>query len=487
MEIEKEFVGRTFDDFLFRPQPGRVASRRGVRLQGQVSRRVSLALPVISANMDSVTEASMARAMALEGGLGVIHRALSIETQARQVEQVKRSHGHLVERPLSLPRGATIGEARDFIRQHRITGILIEELKGSNVLAGLLSNRDLPWVEGHDDRLVDEFMTPYARLHTATPNTPAAEAERIMFEHRIEKLPLVDAERRIHGLITKSDILLARQRPDSTKDAKGRLRVGAAIGARGDFLERAAELLRVGADLLVIDIAHGHSEVMRAAVEAFRRRFADAELVCGNVGTAEGARFLRELGVDGIKVGIGPGRGCRTRLETAAGVPQLQAVRETWCAVEDTMPIIADGGLRDDKDIFLALVCGASAVMLGGMLSGTDEAPGVVIEDPATREKRKIYRGMTSPQAVLEALYEAADPDADAAESLDTPPEGQEIQVPYQGSVRPILHRIRGHLRSAVSYAGGCGLGEVRERVLRDPLRYLIPLSPAARRESYER
>jgi IMP dehydrogenase len=306
-----------------------------------------------------------------------------------------------------------------------------------------------------------------------------------MFEHRIEKLPLVDRERRIVGLITKSDIILSHQRPDSTKDAKGRLRVGAAIGARGDYLERAAELIGAGVDALVIDIAHGHSDVMREAVEALRRRHANVPLVCGNVGTAEGARFLRDLGADAIKVGIGPGHGCRTRLETAAGVPQLQAIREAWLAVGEEVPIIADGGAKHDKDLFLALICGASTIMLGSMLAGTDEAPGTVIEDPATRTRHKIYRGMTSPQAVFEALYDEGAEELEQA--FETPAEGQEMEVPYKGSVIDVLHRIRGHLRSAVSYAGRDALGPVREEILPDPLRHLVPLEAAARRESFER
>jgi IMP dehydrogenase len=486
MELEREFIGRTYDDFLFRPQKGAVESRRRVRLSSRLSRRIGLELPVVSANMDSVTGGPMARTMALEGGLGFIHRGVSIEAQAQEITQVKRSHGHIVERPLCLPRSATIRDAREITRRHEVTGILIEERRGGNVLAGLLSKRDMPWFEGHDDHRVEEFMTPVERLHTRPPGVSVEEAERIMFENRIEKLPLVDSERRIHGLITKSDIILSRQRPDSSKDGKGRLRVGAAIGARGDYLERAAELIKAGADVLLIDIAHAHSEVMKQAVEAFREKFGDTELVCGNVGTSEGALFLRDLGVDGIKVGIGPGRGCRTRLETAAGVPQLQAVREVWCAVGETIPIIADGGVRDDKDIFLALVCGASTVMLGSMLSGTDEAPGIVIEDPATHEKQKIYRGMTSPQAVFEALYDASSPE-DMEAALETPPEGQEMRVPYKGSVRDVLHRIRGHLRSAVSYAGCDALARVREQAVEEPLRFLIPLSAAARRESYER
>jgi IMP dehydrogenase len=341
-------------------------------------------------------------------------------------------------------------------------------------------------VDGRDTDPVERHMTPFDRLHTRPPGVSLAEAERALYEHRIEKLPLVDAQRRIHGLITKSDILLSRERPDSTKDAKGRLAVAAAIGAHDDFLERAGALLDAGADALVVDIAHGHSDVMADAVGALRGRFPDVELVCGNVGTREGARFLADLGAAAIKVGIGPGRGCRTRLETAAGVPQLQAVREAWIEVGEEVPIIADGGVSSDKDVFLALVCGASAVMLGSMLSGTDEAPGRVIEDPATRQKVKIYRGMTSPQAVFDALYDTASAE-ELEQALETPAEGQEMQVPYRGNVREVLHRIRGHLRSAVSYGGEITLSDVRRKVLARPEAFLIPLSDASRRESWER
>jgi len=484
--LEPEFVGRTYDDWLFRPQHGVAGSRRDVSLRSRLTSRVPLELPLVSANMDSVTGAGMAKTLALEGGIGIVHRAMTIEAQVEKVARVKRSHGHVVEQPLRLPRGTTLREARAYTRQHNITGILIEESRGSGVLAGLLSNRDMPWAGGGEDRPVEAFMTPASKLVTGRPDIGVEDAERLMFERRIEKLPLVDAEGRIRGLITKKDIILSRHQPHSNRDAKGRLRVGAAIGARGDFLERTAELIRVGVDVLVIDIAHGHSDVMRQAVEALRGRFSEAELVCGNVGTAEGAAFLRDIGAAAIKVGIGPGRGCRTRLETAAGVPQLQAIREAWCAVQDTVPIIADGGVRDDKDIFLALACGASSVMLGSMLSGTDEAPGHVIEDPATGQKRKIYRGMTSPQAVFEALYD--DDNAEAVEAaLDQPAEGQEVQIPYKGPVRDILHRIRGHLRSAVSYGGGESLAEVRQKVVAEPLRYLVPLSDASRAESYDR
>ncbi|MFQ5740413.1 MAG: IMP dehydrogenase [Acidobacteriota bacterium] len=485
MELEPVFIGRTYSDFLFRPQKGRVVSRRMVALTTRLAGQLDLNIPVLAANMDSVTEGDMAKTMALEGGIGIIHRAMPIDAQTREVRRVKRSHGYIVENPLCLPRAATIREAREFIREHDITGILIEEEIGGKRLAGLLSNRDIPWIDGFEDQKVEDFMTPVQRLTTRPPGISVEAAEQIMYENRIEKLPLIDDNRRIQGLITKKDIILYRQRPYSSKDEKGRLLVGAAIGARGDYLERATDLIGAGVDILVIDIAHGHSEVMREAVENFRRRFGTRRLICGNVGTAAGALFLKEVGADAIKVGIGPGRGCRTRLETGAGVPQLQAIREAWCAVGESVPIVADGGITDDKDIFMALMVGASTVMLGSMLSATDQAPGRVFEDPKTHEKKKIYRGMTSPQAVLEALY-GLEPEA-VTTALSTPAEGQEIQVPYKGSVVDILHRICGHLRSAVSYAGEDTLAEARKKIVQEAFKYLVPLSAASRQESYLR
>ncbi len=483
--MDERWIGRTFGDFLLRPQKGVSDSRRAVSLAARFTRGLSLELPIVSANMDSVTGWEMAKAMALEGGIGIVHRALAIERQAEMVRRVKRSHGAVIEKPFCLPRGITVREAKAFARRHHIAAILVEEAPGSGILAGLLTARDVPWLPKLEERPVDDFMTPFAELHTRPPGVSEEEAERVMFEQRIERLPLVDGERRIRGLITLRDILFMRRRPYASRDRKGRLLVGAAVGARGDFLERAAALVEEEADCLVIDIAHGHSEVMAEAIAAVRARFPDVALVCGNVATGAGARFLAERGADAVKVGVGPGRGCRTRLETAAGVPQLQAIREAWCAVGEDVPIIADGGIVHDKDVFLALVCGASSVMLGSALSGTDEAPGVVIENPSTHEKSKIYRGMTSPEAVFESHYDADDDELESA--LATPPEGQELQVLYKGGVVDILHRLRGHLRSAVSYAGEVSLAAARAKILPEPMDYLIPLSPAARHESFER
>ncbi|GJL83001.1 MAG: inosine-5'-monophosphate dehydrogenase [marine bacterium B5-7] len=480
------WIGMTFDDFLMRPQLGKTESRQHISLNSRLTQTLDLELPIVSSNMDSVTGARMAEAMALTGGLGVIHRAQSIERQAQEVAEVKRSYSAVIEHPHCLPVGTTLAEAEQFAKRHKITGILIETKGGSGILAGLLSSRDIPWQGDHQQRRVEEFMTPLERLHTHKPDISIEDAEQILFDKRIERLPLVDSENRIHGLITSKDVRFIRERPFASKDTKGHLLVGAAIGARGDFIERTAALLEAGADCFFIDIAHGHSMVMQQAVEAVRSKFGAIPLACGNVATAEGAMFMKGLGVDAIKVGVGPGRGCRTRLETSAGVPQLQAIRETWSAVGESVPIIADGGVRYDKDIFLALICGASTVMLGSALSGTDEAPGRVIEDPATHTKKKIYRGMTSPEAVLESLYDVDDGEA-ITSALETPAEGQEIQVPYKGSVQNILHRIRGHLRSAVSYAGEASLNDARVKILPDPFEYLIPLSESSRRESYER
>jgi IMP dehydrogenase len=326
-------------------------------------------------------------------------------------------------------------------------------------------------------------MTPRERLITRPPSVSLEEAERAMFEHRIEKLPLVDEQGGLVGLVTMRDLKLYKQKPHSTKDARGRLRVGAAVGATGDYLERAQALVEQEVDVLLLDVAHADSVAVERAVEALRTRLSkQLPLVVGNVATAAGARFLMGVGADAIKVGVGPGRGCRTRLETGAGVPQLQAVREVYLATEGSVPVIADGGVRDDKDLFLAIACGASSVMLGSMLSGTDEAPGMVVDDPATRQKMKLYRGMTSPEAVVDGAEQD-----EMAEALRTPAEGQSVRVPYVGSVVGILARIRGHLQSAVSYAGEAALATAHAKIAREPGCYLIPLSEASRRESFVR
>jgi IMP dehydrogenase len=483
-EIEPVFVGRTFDDFLFRPQHSPVRTRREVSLAMPLVAGLDLELPVLGANMDTVVGEEMAKTLALEGGIGFLHRNAGIAEQAARVRYVKTRHSYVVERPLLLERTATIAEARQLIRKYNASSFLIEEVKGSGRLAGILSHRDMPLDDASDARPVSEFMTPRQRLVTRAPSVSLEEAERAMFDHRVEKLPLVDEHGRVCGLVTMRDLKLYKQKPHSSKDARGRLRVGAAVGATGDFLERAQALIAQEVDVLLLDVAHADSGTVAEAVAAVRKHVARVPLVVGNVATGEAARRLLDLGVDAIKVGVGPGRGCRTRLETGAGVPQLQAVREAFAATGGRVPIIADGGVRDDKDLFLAIACGASTVMLGSLLSGTDEAPGMLVEDPATRQKMKLYRGMTSPEAVVDATE--ADQD-ELAEALRTPAEGQSVRVPYVGSVVGILARMRGHLQSAVSYAGEATLRAAHEKISREPCRYLVPLSEASRRESFVR
>ena len=481
-ELEPLFLGRTFDDFLFRPQRSPVTSRRALDLTMPLVEGLGIGLPIVGANMDTVVGEEMARALALEGAFGFLHRSSPIDVQAARVKYVKTRHSYVIERPLVLPRRATIAEVRRLIERHRSSGILIEETEGSGLLAGLLSQRDLPLGPGSGERLVEELMTPVARLVTRPPSVSMEEAERTMWERRVEKLPLVDEGGLIRGLVTMRDLHLFKRKPYSVKDERGRLRVGAAIGAAGDYLERAAALAEAEVDVILMDVAHAHSEILARAVPAFRSRFPNVPLVVGNVATGEGARFLEDLGAAAIKVGVGPGRGCRTRLETGAGVPQLQAIREVWLATEGKVPIIADGGIRNDKDVFLALAAGASTVMLGSLLSGTDESPGIVVDDPATRQKMKLYRGMTSPEAVVDGAT-----DEGVADALATPAEGQSLRVPYVGSVVDVLARIAGHLRSAVSYAGESTLEAAHRKIAADPGRYLVPLSAAGRAESFDR
>jgi IMP dehydrogenase len=482
-ETEKIFISATFDDFLVRPQKGIVETRKEVDLTMPLSRNIQISLPLVAANMDTVTEGEMMKAMSLEGAFALLHRNCPIEKQVDMVRYVKRQHSFVIENPLKIHADATIAEAQNVTESHKISGLLVETVPESGVLAGILSNRDMSNGAGFPNAKVGEFMTASDKLITGYPDISMEEAERIMRENKIEKLPLVYEDGQIAGLITMKDLQLAQQKPYSSKDKKGKLLAGAAIGATGDYLERAYELIKAGVDCIAIDIAHGHSTVMETAVKNFRAKFGEFELVCGNVATAEGARFLLDLGADGIKVGAGPGRGCRTRLETGFGVPQLQAIREAYFAVGDEVPIIADAGINHDKDIFLAIACGASTIMSGGIFSGTDESPGQIIDDLSTGQKFKFYRGMTSPEAIIAGTYD----ENEITERLSTPAEGQSKKVPYAGPVENILKRIKGHLQSAVSYSGEKTLADARAKIAREPMKYLVRLTQASRKESFER
>jgi IMP dehydrogenase len=487
--------GCTFDDFLFRPQFSVVERRdpAAIDLSARLSEHIVLRRPLVSANMDTITRAEMAAAVAEEGGIGIIDRGFrsgDIEPQIREVEKVKRRQHGIIADPYTIAPSASVARAADVMRRTGVGTLVVVD--DERRVAGLLTSRDLRFVPLDERTTVASRMTPRDRLVAREGALDAAAAEEVMRTHKIKKLPLVDRDGRLAGLITARDLITQRQLPFATRDAHGRLRVGAAIGAKGDYLERAAELLRAGADVIVIDIAHGHSVVMGRAIETFRKRFGSVELIAGNVATSEGTRFLIERGVNGVKVGIGPGGGCTTRLNTNYGVPQVEALAACRAASEGRVPIIADGGVRRDGAFVQALLFGGETVMLGSRLAGTTETPGETVQKPVVIPEShktvsvpfKVFRGMASLQAIVDRL------DVEDAESADVEAlgaEGIEISVPARGSVRPVLRDMLKHLCSAISYGGASSLSELQEMFRRDPARYVIRLSGPSRRESFDR
>jgi len=491
-----EVGGCTFDDFLLRPQHS-VLERRDpaiVDLSCRFSEHITLKRPLVSANMDTVTRAPMAIVQAEEGGLGIIDRGFragDIEPQVREVEKVKRTQHVIIRDPYAVTPETPLADAVALMRRSRMGTLVVVD--ASRRLQGLLTERDVRFV-ATDRGTVATRMTPVDALVTGAGALTLEAAERLMLERKVKKLPLIDRDGTLIGLITAKDIRKQERLPFASRDAQGRLLVGAAIGAKGDYLERAAELIKAGADVLVIDIAHGDSEVMARAIDAFRARFGDYELVAGNVATADGVRFLIERGVNAVKVGIGPGGGCTTRLTTSFGVPQLQALVECrlTAGVNGSIPLIADGGIRRHGAIFEAVLFGGDTVMLGSMFAGTEETPGEVVHKSvvlpeaqrAVKVPFKVLRGMASIQAIRDRL------DVEDADTLDIEAlgaEGTEVSVPARGSVRPIIHDILRHLCSSVSYGGARSLSELKALFWQDPFRYLIKLSASGRRESYER
>ncbi|HXW06520.1 MAG TPA: IMP dehydrogenase [Vicinamibacterales bacterium] len=487
--------GCTFDDFLLAPQLSILVRRdpASIDLSCMLSRRVALKRPIVSANMDTVTRAPMAIVQAEEGGLGIIDRGFrpgEIGPQVREVEIVKRTQHGVIADPYSIPPSARLADAIGLMRRSRVGTLVVVD--DERRLLGLLTERDVRFVS--DTTLaVSDRMTPVDRLVVHRGPLAPIDAERIMIERKVKKLPLVSETGRLLGLITARDLVRQRRLPFATRDAQGRLRVGAAIGATGDYLERAAELIRAGVDVLVIDIAHGHSIVMDRAMAAFRKQFGDFEMIAGNVATAEGAKFLLERGADGIKVGIGPGGGCTTRMTTSFGVPQLQALVECRIAVgESGIPLIADGGIRRHGGVAEALLCGGDTTMLGSVFAGTEETPGEIVHKSVVLPESqktvkvpfKVLRGMASIDAIRDRLDVE---DADKVELEAIGAEGMEISVPARGSARVIVRDIVKHLCSSISYGGAASLSELRSRFWADPQRYLIRLSASSRRESYER
>ena len=445
-------VALTFDDVLLTPRHS-VTHPKDVSTRSRFTRRIELNIPLISAAMDTVTESDMAIAMARAGGIGVLHKNMSIDRQAMQVDIVKRSESGVISNPYTLPDTATLREATNLMNRFRVSGIPIVDPDGR--LVGILTNRDLQF-ERSLDRPVAEAMTK--NLITAPQGTTLDEAERILARHRVEKLPVVDAEHRLKGLITVKDIHKRRQFPGANKDEIGRLRVAAAIGAGGDYLTRAKALIDAGVDALVVDTAHGHAEAVLEATGRVRESFPEVQLIAGNVATREGARSLVERGVDAVKVGVGPGSICTTRVVTGVGVPQLTAVFDALEGAGD-VPVIADGGIKYSGDAVKALAAGASSVMMGSMLAGTEESPGEAFLLEGRRFK--MVRGMGSLSAMQDGSADRYFQEGELSPKKLVP-EGIEGRVPYKGPVGDVLFQMVGGLRSGMGYVGCATIDELR-------------------------
>jgi IMP dehydrogenase len=459
-------VGLTFDDVLLVPKFSDIRSRRDADTRTKFSRRIQLGIPVVSANMDTVTESAMAIAMARLGGIGVIHRFLTVEEQVGEVLKVKRSEGVVIEDPITLGPEKTVREAWDIIREREIGGIVIVDDKRR--VLGLLTRRDIT-LEDDLHRKVKEVMTPSRDLITAKKGVTLDQARRILHENKIEKLPLIGAKGNLAGLITSKDIMKRRQFPSATKDAKGRLRVAAAVGVKGDYMVRSRKLLDAGADALVIDIAHGHSVYAVETVKKIKREMRDAEVIAGNVATAKGATDLVAAGADAVKVGVGSGSICVTRVVTGSGVPQLTAIMDSASGIPDNeVPVIGDGGIRNPGDVTKALAAGASCVMIGSLFAGTEESPGTTVLREGVRYK--LTRGMASLAATVDRRVRETRIGGPGEDELieevieESVPEGVEGLIPYKGSVDEVVRQLVGGLRSGMSYSGSHSIAELRNK-----------------------
>jgi IMP dehydrogenase len=476
----------TFDDVLLLPAHSDVIPALA-NTQTQLTRNIRLNIPIISAAMDTVTESHMAIGLAQQGGIGIIHRNLSIEQQANEVDKVKRSESGMIVDPVTMAPDAKVSEALEVMRKYKISGVPITKNKK---LVGILTNRDLRF-ETRFDIPISKVMTK-ENLITVPVGTTLEEAEKILHKHRVEKLLVVDDNYNLKGLITVKDIQKKLKYPNAAKDSQGRLRVGAAIGATGDFLERAQELVKCKVDVLAIDSAHGHSTRVLEALKTVKSKLPEVELIAGNVGTFDGACELARAGVDAIKVGIGPGSICTTRVVTGAGVPQITAIAEAYRATKDAnVPVIADGGIKYSGDITKALAAGASVVMIGSMFAGTDESPGELILYQG--RSFKSYRGMGSLGAMSgpsgpERYFQNSDGDASTAMPVlgeesnrlaKLVPEGIEGRVPYRGSVAMIVHQMVGGLKSGMGYCGCSTIPELLQKTR------FVRISGAGLRESH--
>ena len=449
----------TFDDVLLVPAYSEILPRE-VDLSTQLTRRIRLNLPLLSAAMDTVTEARLAITIAQEGGIGIVHKSMSIEAQAREVGRVKKFESGIIKDPITVPPTMTIREVLDLTHSRGISGVPV--VLGKKVV-GIVTHRDLRFEEKLDAP-VSSVMTPRERLITVRETTPKEDVLALLHKHRIEKVLVVNADQELAGMITVKDIQKAKEFPRACKDEGGRLRVGAAVGTTADTMDRVAALREAGVDLVVVDTAHGHSRGVIDTVARIKKRWSDQQVIAGNIATAEAARALVEAGADAVKVGIGPGSICTTRIVAGVGVPQISAVANVADALRDTdVPLISDGGIRFSGDIAKALVAGAHAVMIGSLFAGTEESPGEV--ELYQGASYKSYRGMGSLAAMAERFGSADRYFQDAATELEKlVPEGVEGRVPYKGSVVTILQQLAGGLRAAMGYTGSHNITEMRTR-----------------------
>ncbi|MBK6937734.1 MAG: IMP dehydrogenase [Chitinophagaceae bacterium] len=463
--------GLTFDDVLLMPGYSQVLPR-DVNIKTKLARNITLNVPLLSAAMDTVTEASLAIALAREGGLGILHKNMSIEKQADQVRKVKRSESGLIIDPVTLTANATIGEASRLMRENKIGGIPIVDNAGK--LVGILTNRDLRF-EDNPDKKVSEAMTK-ENLFTAPEGTDLKKAEQLFKKTKVEKLPIIDKQGKLTGLFTYSDILKLKSHPNAVKDTFGRLLVGAGVGITKDLLDRVAALASVGADAIALDSAHGHSKGVIDALKAVKKNFKNITVIAGNIGTAAGASALADAGADAVKVGIGPGSICTTRIVAGAGVPQLTAIMQAAAVLKNKgIPLIADGGIRYTGDMVKALAAGANCVMMGSIFAGTEESPGETIIYEG--RKFKEYRGMGSLGAMATGSSDRyfQDPEEDVKKFV---PEGIEGRVAYKGTLREIVYQYTGGLRAGMGYCGASNISELQKAVF-------VKITNAGMRESH--
>ena len=462
----------TFDDVLLVPAYSDILPR-DTSLATRLTRGIALNIPLVSAAMDTVTESRLAIAMAAEGGIGIIHKNLTPAEQAREVARVKRFESGIVRDPITVTPDMPVREVLEITRQHRISGLPV--VRGKEVV-GIVTNRDLRF-ETRLDLPVSSIMTPQARLVTVREGAPLDEAKALMHEHRLERVLVVDDAFTLRGLITVKDILKSTEHPHASKDEFGKLRVGAAVGVGPDADERIEALVRAGVDVIVVDTAHGHSKGVIDRVRWIKQNYAQVQVIGGNIATAEAARALADAGADGVKVGIGPGSICTTRIVAGVGVPQITAISEVATALDGSgIPLIADGGIRYSGDVAKALVAGAYCVMMGSMFAGTEEAPGEVILYQG--RSYKSYRGMGSLGAMADGAADRYFQDSSA--NVDTlVPEGIEGRVPYKGSVLSILYQLCGGVRASMGYCGCASIDDMRTRP------QFVEITSAGMRESH--